>query len=29
MPRDELYLAEIVEVIDRISHWGSGIDAEG
>jgi uncharacterized protein with HEPN domain len=29
MPRDELYLAEIVEAIDRISHWLSGIDADG
>lgn len=30
MPRDNLlYLAEIVEAIDRISHWLSGIDEDG
>lgn len=29
MPRDELYFAEIVEAIDRISHWLSGIDVDG
>lgn len=29
MPRDNLlYLAEIVEAIDRISHWLSGIDED-
>jgi hypothetical protein len=29
MPRDNLrYLAEIVEAIDRISHWFSGIDED-
>lgn len=29
MPRDELYLAEIVEAIDRISRWLDGIDVDG
>ena len=29
MPRDNLYLVEIVEAIDRISRWLSGIDADG
>lgn len=29
MPRDSLYLVEIVEAIDRISRWLSGIDADG
>ncbi len=30
MPRDNLlYLAEIVEAIDRISHWLGGIDEGG
>lgn len=28
MPRDELYLVEIVEAIDRISRWLRGIDAQ-
>ncbi len=28
MPRDNLYLVEIVEAIDRISRWLSGIDAD-
>ncbi len=29
MPRDNLYLVEIAEAIDRISRWLSGIDADG
>lgn len=29
MPRDELYLAESIEAIDRITRWLSGIDAQG
>jgi len=29
MPRDNLYLVEIVEAIDRISRWLSGIDGDG
>jgi uncharacterized protein with HEPN domain len=29
MQRDELYLAEIVEAIDRISRWLDGVDADG
>ena len=28
MPRDELYLTEIVEAIDRISRWLNGIDTD-
>lgn len=29
MPRDNLYLAEIVEAIDRITRWLDGIDEDG
>lgn len=29
MPRDNLYLAEIVEAIDRITRWLEGIDEHG
>jgi hypothetical protein len=29
MPRDNLYLAEIVEAIDRITRWLDGIDEHG
>lgn len=29
MPRDNLYLVEIVEAIDRISRWLSKVDANG